>query len=106
MVTIRATMPNADQVLWPGTLVNTQLTLRVTEGVTVPATALQLSQSGTFVFVVKDDVVLVRPVKVERTVDGESVIASGLTEGEVVVTDGQLLLSNGTRVTQRKRVSS
>ena len=34
---------------------------------------MQLSQAGTFVFVVKDDVATVRPVKVERTVDGESV---------------------------------
>jgi multidrug efflux system membrane fusion protein len=106
MVTIRATMPNTDEVLWPGSLVNTQLTLRIAEGVTVPATALQLSQTGSFVFVVKDDVAFVRPVAVERTVDRQSVIESGLAEGEVVVTDGQLLLSNGTRVTQRKKVSS
>jgi len=105
-VPVRATMPNADELLWPGTLVSVKLTLRTEEGVTVPATALQLSQAGTFVFVVKDDVASVRPVKVERTVDGESVIESGLTAGEVVVTDGQLLLSNGTRVTQRKRVNS
>jgi membrane fusion protein, multidrug efflux system len=105
-VPVRATMPNTDELLWPGTLVTVQLTLRTQEGVTVPATALQLSQAGSFVFVVKDDVASVRPVKVERTVDGESVIESGLAEGEVVVTDGQLLLSNGTRVTQRKKVSS
>ncbi len=106
MVTIRATMPNEDEVLWPGTLVSTQLTLRSEDAVTVPAAALQLSQTGTFVFVVKDDRATVRPVKVERTVDGVSVIESGLAEGEVVVTDGQLLLSNGTRVEQRKKVSS
>jgi membrane fusion protein, multidrug efflux system len=106
MVTIRATMPNATEVLWPGTLVNTELTLRNEEAVTVPATALQLSQTGTFVFVIKDDAATVRPVKVERTVDGVSVIEEGLSEGEVVVTDGQLLLSNGTPVTQRKKVSS
>jgi membrane fusion protein, multidrug efflux system len=105
-VAVRATMPNTDELLWPGTLVTTQLTLRSEEGVTIPETALQLSQAGTFVFVVTDDVASVRPVKVERTVDGESVIASGLKPGEVVVTDGQLLLSNGTRVTQRKKVSS
>jgi membrane fusion protein, multidrug efflux system len=106
MVTIRATMPNADEVLWPGTLVNTVLTLRTEDAVTVPATSLQLSQAGTFVFVVKDDKVSVRPIKVERTVDGVSVIESGLAEGEVVVTDGQLLLSNGSQITQRKKVSS
>ena len=53
-------------------------------------------------FVVKDDVANVQPVKVARTVGGESVIASGLAGGEMVVTDGQLLLSNGTRVTPRE----
>jgi membrane fusion protein, multidrug efflux system len=101
MVTIRATMPNAEEILWPGTLVNTQLMLRTEKRVAVPATALQVSQAGSFVFVVKDDVATVRPVKVERTVDGQSAIESGLEEGEAVVTDGQLLLSNGTRVTRR-----
>jgi RND family efflux transporter MFP subunit len=101
MATIRATMPNAEEILWPGTLVNSQLTLRTEKRVTIPATAVQVSQAGTFVFAVKDDVATVRPVKVERTVDGQSVIESGLDEGEAVVTDGQLLLSNGTRVTRR-----
>ncbi len=73
MVTVRATMPNTEEMLWPGTLVNTQLTLRTEERVVIPATALQLSQAGSFVFVVKDDAATVRPIKVERTVDGQSV---------------------------------
>jgi len=106
MVTIRATMPNTNELLWPGTLVNTTLTLRTEERITVPAAALQQSQSGTFVFIVKDNVANVRPVKVERTVDGQSAIESGLKEGDVVVTDGQLLLSNGTKVTLRGKASS
>ena len=101
MATVRATMPNEKEILWPGTLVNTALTLRAEQRITVPATALQLSQAGSFVFVVKDNAAMVRPVKVERTVDGLSVIESGLEEGEVVVTDGQLLLSNGTKVQTR-----
>jgi len=106
MMTIRATMPNENELLWPGTLVNTALTLRIEERVTVPASALQLSQSGTFVFVVKDNVANVRPVTVERTVDGLSAIRSGIEEGEAVVTDGQLLLSNGTRVMPRGKADS
>lgn len=101
MATIRATMPNDKEVLWPGTLVNTALTLRAEDRITIPATALQLSQAGSFVFVVKDNAATVRPIKIERTVDGISVVESGIEEGEVVVTDGQLLLSNGTKVTIR-----
>jgi membrane fusion protein, multidrug efflux system len=101
MATIRATMPNDKEVLWPGTLVNTALTLRAEDRLTIPESALQLSQAGAFVFVVKGNVATVRPVKVERTVDDMSVIESGVEEGDVVVTDGQLLLSNGTKVTIR-----
>ena len=101
MMTVRATMPNDDELLWPGTLVNAQLTLRSDPRVTVPATALQTNQRGTFVYVVNDNAVMVRNVKVERTVDGVSAIEQGLEEGEVVVTDGQLQLSNGTKVTIR-----
>ena len=68
----------------------------------MPSTAVQVSQTGNFVFVINDDVAKVQPVKVERTVGDQSVIGSGLNGGETVVTDGQLLLSNGTRVNARK----
>jgi membrane fusion protein, multidrug efflux system len=101
MAMVRATMPNQDEVLWPGTLVNTEMTLRSEEGVVVPSNAVQISQTGTFVFVVKDGAAQIQPVKVERQVGTESVIASGLNGGETVVTEGQLLLSNGTRVNPR-----
>lgn len=106
MVTVRASMPNADELLWPGTLVNAEVTLRIEQRVSIPATAVQASQAGTFVFVVKDNVASVRPIKVARTVERRAVIESGLEEGDVVVTDGQLLLSNGTRVNPRGEASS
>jgi len=103
MVTIRATMPNKDELLWPGTLVTTELTLRVEpQAVVVPSTAVQVSQNGNFVYVINGDVAKMQPVKVERTVGDQSVIASGLNGGETVVVDGQSLLSNGARVNARK----
>ncbi|MGB7257787.1 MAG: efflux RND transporter periplasmic adaptor subunit [Pseudolabrys sp.] len=102
MATIRATMPNKDELLWPGTLVTAELTLREEEAVAVPTTAIQVSQTGTFVFVVKDGVSKVQPVKVERQIADQTVVASGLNGGETVVTDGQLLLSDGTHVTPRQ----
>ncbi len=103
MVIIRATMPNKDELLWPGTLVTTELTLRVEpQAVVVPSTAVQVSQTGNFVFVINDEVAKVQPVKVERTVGDQSVIGSGLNGGEIVVTDGQMQLSNGTPVSTRK----
>lgn len=101
MATIRATMPNKDELLWPGTLVTAEMTLREEEAVVVPNAAVQVSQTGNFVFVVKDGVSKVQKVTVERQIDNETVITSGLSGDETVVTDGQLLLSDGTRVAPR-----
>jgi len=103
MATIRATMPNEDELLWPGTLVNAQLTLRIEDAVVVPAIAVQISQQGNFVFVVKDNVATVTPIKVARSLGNETVIESGLVGGEQIVTDGHLLLTNGVRVQIRAR---
>jgi membrane fusion protein, multidrug efflux system len=98
MVMVRATMPNTEELLWPGTLVTAQMTLRMEEAVSVPSRAVQVSQSGSYVFVVENGTAQVRPVKVARTLGIDSVIEEGLAGGETVVTNGQLLLSNGTRV--------
>lgn len=102
MVAVRAIMPNTDDLLWPGTLVTVRLTFRDEDAVTVPSAAVQVSQTGSFVFVVKDGAATVQPVTVARNVDGEAVISIGLSGGEPVVVTGHLLLSNGTRVAVRE----
>jgi RND family efflux transporter MFP subunit len=103
MATARASIPNADELLWPGTLVSVQVTLRTEDSIVVPAAAVQVSQQGNFVYLVKDDVATVTPVKVARLLGTETVIESGLSDGDVVVTDGHLLLTNGAHVTVRER---
>jgi RND family efflux transporter MFP subunit len=103
MVTVRGIMSNDNETLWPGTLVATKLVIRTENSVVVPTVAVQRSQSGNYVFVVKDGTAKVQPVKVERTFQGTSVITEGLSGGEDVVIDGQLLLSDGTRVEARNR---
>lgn len=103
MATIRATMPNKDEGLWPGTLVSVDLTLRSEEAVVVPTNAIQVSQSGSIVFVVENGVAKVRHVKVARQVGAESVVSEGLKAGDTVVTDGQLRLRDGSRVAARGR---
>ena len=101
MVTVRGIMNNANETLWPGILVNTKLVIRTEEAVTVPTAAVQRSQTGNYVFIVRDGKAHVQPVQVSRTFQGISVIASGLSGGEDVVVDGQLLLSEGTPVAPR-----
>ncbi|MBN8981979.1 MAG: efflux RND transporter periplasmic adaptor subunit [Rhizobiales bacterium] len=103
MVTVRGIMGNENELLWPGILVNTKLIVRTEQAVVVPSVAVQRSQTGSFVFVVKDGKAQVTPVTVSRTSQGISVIDSGLSGNEDVVTDGQLLLSNGSPVEPRTR---
>src|SRR3954466_16137833 len=54
MVTVRGVMNNENETLWPGTLVATRLVIRIENSVVVPTVAVQRSQSGNFVFVVKE----------------------------------------------------
>jgi multidrug efflux system membrane fusion protein len=102
-IRLKATFANADRWLWPGAFV--QVALEVTtdaNALLVPATAVQISQDGQYVFVVKPDrTVDMRTVKVERQLGDRVVIAEGLSAGEVVVTDGQLRLTPGIGVTER-----
>ena len=102
MVTVRAAMPNDDELLWPGTLVNVQATVRSEDAVVVPSSAVQVSQQGPFVFVVKNNVATVALVKVSRLLGEQTVIASGVEDGDVVVTDGHLQLTNNARVAIRE----
>ncbi|MGE5233313.1 MAG: efflux RND transporter periplasmic adaptor subunit [Acidobacteriota bacterium] len=99
-IALKAEFPNQDRALWPGQFVNVALTLGVDQGAVVaPSQAVQSSQAGDFVFVIKDDqTVDMRPVTVERTAGERAVIAKGLEPGERVVVDGQLRLAPGTRV--------
>jgi RND family efflux transporter MFP subunit len=101
MVTVRAKMPNNDELLWPGALVSVQTTVRVEDNIVVPSDAVQVSQQGSFVYVVRDNVATVRPVMVARVLGDDTVIGSGLDEGDVVVVDGHLQLTNGARVAVR-----
>jgi RND family efflux transporter MFP subunit len=101
MITVRGIMNNENETLWPGILVNTKLVIRTELGVTVPTAAVQRSQNGNYVFLMKDGKAHVQPVDIGRTFQGMSVVASGLTGGEDVVVDGQLLLSEGTPVAPR-----
>jgi multidrug efflux system membrane fusion protein len=100
-IRLKATFDNRDQGLWPGLFVQVNLSLtEEANSIVVPATAVQPSPSGSYVFVVKPDKTAeVRPVTVSRQFGEEMIIAQGLRDGEEVVTDGQLRLTPGAQVT-------
>jgi len=99
-IRLKGTFKNAEKRLWPGQFVEVALGLgSQPEALVVPGRAVQTGQGEQFVFVVRPDhTVEYRSVAVERIMEGEAVIKSGLTAGEQVVTEGHLRLVPGARV--------
>jgi multidrug efflux system membrane fusion protein len=99
-IRLKATFANATRRLWPGQFVDTVLTLGLQpRAIVVPAAAVQVGQAGSYIFVVKQDkTVEMRPVVVARTQSGEAILEKGVAAGEQVVTDGQLNLVPGAKV--------
>jgi multidrug efflux system membrane fusion protein len=107
-IRLKASFENADKQLWPGQYVNVSLVAgMIPAAVVVPSEAVQISQSGPSVFVVKaDGGVDNRPVTVGRTEGGLTVIERGVSPGEQVVTDGHLRLRPGCKVEVRRTLDS
>lgn len=104
-IKLKATFPNADRALWPGLFVQVSLQLSLQpHAVVVPAVAVQTSQQGPYVYVVKADrTVELRHVSVDRQQGSDIVIADGVKGGEEIVTEGQLRLTPGAHVTKGPR---
>lgn len=99
-IKIKASFPNGDHRLWPGQFANVAVTLSTEpNAIVVPTAAVQNGQQGNYVFVVKPDMTVdLRPIDVQRQVAEATVVNNGLKPDEVVVTDGQLRLVAGARV--------
>jgi multidrug efflux system membrane fusion protein len=100
-VKARAVTPNPDRALWPSEFVRVRFILdTIKDAKLVPSQAVQISQRGPFIFVLKpDNTVDLRPVKPGQRQDGDlTVVDSGVQPGETVVVTGQLALAPGSKV--------
>lgn len=100
-VKARGVTPNPDHALWPSEFVLVRFILDMLKNATlVPSQAVQVSQSGPFVFVVKsDNTVELRAVTPGQRQQGDlMVIENGVKPDETVVVTGQLALSPGARI--------
>ncbi len=103
-IKLKASFNNSERKLWPGQFVNVSAQLEVEPNrIVVPSRTLQSGPQGKYVWVVNaDNTVAMRPVNAERTytVDGmdQTVIGKGLTAGEHVISEGQMLLMPGAHV--------
>ena len=99
-VTLRATFPNDDEALFPSEFVNVKLLVdTLQKAVLVPTPAVQSGAPGDYVYLVNAN----QTVSVHKVTQGPSdgkntVILSGLTAGQVVVTDGMDRLSDGAKI--------
>jgi multidrug efflux system membrane fusion protein len=103
-VRLKAQFDNKEGLLWPNQFVNVQLLLEVRKNSTViPTAAIQRGPQGiSYVYVVKaNKTVDVRSVSVAITQGAMAAIESGITPGEVVVTDGQDKLQADSKVELR-----
>ena len=99
-IRVKASFKNERRRLWPGQFVNVVMTLATDpNAIVVPAAAVQSGQQGPYVFVVKpDNTAELRPVQIGRTRGDDTIVIKGLAAGETVVTDGQIRLVAGSRV--------
>jgi len=98
---LKAVFANEDERLWPGDFVNARVSLEVRRGVvTIPSAALQRGPDGIFTWVVTPtDSVEVRTITSGPTTGDQTIVTSGLADGERVVVDGQYKLRPNSRVT-------
>ncbi len=107
-IELKGRFANSDRRLWPGQFVSVVLDLTVNRNATVvPSQAVQTGQNGQYVYVIKPDHTAdYRPVTVGATLSGFTIVDQGLHPGETVVTNGQLRLFPGARVSARSEAAS
>ena len=100
-ISLRATIPNPDRILWPGQFVDVKLIVSTAkDAVLIPGAAVQLGQKGMYTYVITDDNKAdLRDEITVGQVEGDNVIIEkGIKTGEKVVTYGQMGLSPGAKV--------
>ena len=99
-VNLRATTANSDHHFWPGQFVNVTLVLSTAKAaVLIPNQATQISQQGSYVYVVKPDgTAELRPITLGQRQGDDVVVTKGVAAGEQVVVTGQLTVAPGAKV--------
>src|SRR6202051_1978624 len=99
-IRLKAVFDNKNHALWPGQSVSTRLLVKTLKDATVvPDDAIQHGTDGLYAYAVgQDNKAELRKVKVSQSIDGRSVVDSGLSPGQQVITAGQYKVQPGTLV--------
>ena len=100
-IRLKAMFANQDERLWPGEFVNARLLVETrTAALAIPSSAVQRGPQGLFAWVVSpQNIAQTRKIEVGPTAGDLTIVASGLADGERVVTDGQYKLQQDVPVT-------
>jgi RND family efflux transporter MFP subunit len=105
-ITLKARVKNEHEQLWPGQFVAARIILRVEkEALVLPETAVQPGQDTSFVYLVRDNKAVMRPVKIARQVGTDVVIAEGIAPGDQVVVNVPFALVDGSAVTMQAKTA-
>lgn len=106
-IKLKALFANPDEKLYPNQFVNVKLTTdTLRNAVVVPSAAVQLSSEGEFLYVVKDNKVSRRSIKVGPVMGEQTVVTQGVDKGDQVVTRGIDHLREGSTVDIEKPAST
>jgi len=102
-ITIKGTFANKEKRLVPGQFVSVVLTLTTEpNAILIPSQGVEQGQTGQYVYVIgSDSIAQMRPVTIGAEFKDETVIEKGLKPGERIVTDGQMRLTPGAKVTMK-----
>lgn len=97
---VRAEMPNPEQMLLPGEFTKVKVLMDVrTDAIEIPSKALEIEKGGTYIYVVRpDSVVERRYVETGPELGNEVVVERGLAVGENIVVEGFHKLRHGMKV--------
>jgi multidrug efflux system membrane fusion protein len=102
-IRVKAVFDNRNRALFPSQFVNVRVLADTRPSqLVIPSESVQQGPQGPFVYVVQNSTATVRPIRIDSAEEDVTTVAGGLSDGEVVVTDGAERLRDGTRVEVRR----
>lgn len=103
-IKLKATLSNENEMIWPGQFVKVYLTIyNKKDAIVIPAKSVQFNQEGKYVFVINsDNKAQIRQIETDFIDNEIAVVNKGLSPDEIIVTNGQVRLVNGSPVTTSK----
>lgn len=98
-IQVKGEIVNTNLALWPGQLVTVRLILTTqASALVIPSAAIQMGQKGFYVYVVKDNKAIIQTIMIDRAINSESVIKSGLAAQDQVIVEIPPGLQDGSHV--------